>query len=33
MPRLTAELYTQFAESSKLETSIRTNLKGLGYDG
>jgi len=33
MPRLVAELHGQFAESAKLETAIRANLKGLGYDG
>ena len=26
-----AELESQFAESAKLETAIRANLKGLGY--
>jgi type I restriction enzyme M protein len=31
MPRLVAELHAQFAESAKLETAIRNNLKGLGY--
>ena len=31
MPRLVAELAGQFAESSKLESQIRANLKGLGY--
>lgn len=31
MPRLVAELNAQFAESAKLETTIRNNLKGLGY--
>ena len=31
MPRLVAELHGQFAESAKLESAIRTNLKGLGY--
>ncbi|MBK8477262.1 MAG: SAM-dependent DNA methyltransferase [Opitutaceae bacterium] len=31
MPRLVAELNAQFAESAKLEASIRANLKGLGY--
>ena len=31
MPRLVAELESQFAESAKLETAIRNNLKGLGY--
>ncbi len=31
MPRLVAELNSQFAESAKLEASIRANLKGLGY--
>ena len=32
MPRLVAELSSQFAESAKLEKAIRANLKGLGYD-
>ncbi|MCA9233247.1 MAG: SAM-dependent DNA methyltransferase [Planctomycetales bacterium] len=31
MQRLTSELYEQFAESSKLENAIRSNLEGLGY--
>ena len=31
MSRLTVELAGQFAESSKLEQSIKANLKGLGY--
>jgi type I restriction enzyme M protein len=31
MPRLIAELNAQFAESARLEASIRANLKGLGY--
>jgi type I restriction enzyme M protein len=31
MKRLTAQLEEQFAESAKLETQIRRNLKGLGY--
>lgn len=31
MPRLVAELDVQFAESAKLEASIRQNLKELGY--
>ncbi|HEY2953300.1 MAG TPA: class I SAM-dependent DNA methyltransferase [Verrucomicrobiae bacterium] len=31
MPRLVAELHAQFAESAKLERSIKANLKGLGY--
>jgi type I restriction enzyme M protein len=30
MPRLVAELHTQFAESAKLEKTIKTNLRGLG---
>jgi type I restriction enzyme M protein len=30
-PRLAAELKSQFAESAKLETAIKGNLKGLGY--
>ena len=33
MPRLVAELYAQFAESTKLEKAIKANLKGLGYGG
>ncbi|MCS6244752.1 MAG: SAM-dependent DNA methyltransferase [Opitutus sp.] len=33
MPRLVAELAAQFAESAKLETQIRANMKGLGYAG
>ncbi|MEJ1936491.1 N-6 DNA methylase, partial [Nostoc sp. NIES-2111] len=33
MARLVAELESQFAESAKLETAIRENLKGLGYGG
>ncbi len=32
MPRLVAELQSQFAESAKLEAAIRANLKGLGYE-
>ena len=31
MPRLVAELHTQFAESAKLEKAIKKNLGGLGY--
>jgi len=31
MPRLVAELHTQFAESAKLEADIKRNLAGLGY--
>ncbi len=31
MARLVAELDGQFAESAKLETAIRANLKGLGF--
>jgi type I restriction enzyme M protein len=31
MPRLVAELESQFAESAKLEAAIRANLKGIGY--
>jgi|GEM_PF-2212681 hypothetical protein len=31
MPRLVAELESQFMESAKLEAAIRNNLKGLGY--
>ena len=30
MPRLTAELHAQFAESAKLEQAIKANLGGLG---
>ena len=33
MPRLVAELKSQFAESAKLELSIEANLKRLGYGG
>ena len=33
MPRLVAELHAQFAESAKLEQSIKANLRGLGYGG
>ena len=32
MPRLVAELQAQFAESAKLEQTIKANLKGLGYE-
>ena len=31
MPRLIAELESQFAESAKLEAAIRVNLAGLCY--
>ncbi|MCP5556685.1 MAG: SAM-dependent DNA methyltransferase [Verrucomicrobiaceae bacterium] len=31
MPRLVAELHAQFAESAKLEQSIRKNLESLGF--
>lgn len=31
MKRLTAELKGQFAESAKLESAIKENLKKLGY--
>lgn len=31
MARLTATLEEQFAESARLETAIRENLRGLGY--
>ncbi len=31
LPSLVAELHAQFAESARLETAIRANLKGLGY--
>jgi type I restriction enzyme M protein len=33
MPRLVAELGTQFAESARLEQAIKANLRGLGYGG
>ncbi|KXU89940.1 DNA methyltransferase [Paraburkholderia monticola] len=33
MPRLAAELYAQYAESTKLEQAIKANLKRLGYGG
>jgi type I restriction enzyme M protein len=33
MPRLVTELHAQFAESAKLEKTIKANLKGLGYGG
>jgi type I restriction enzyme M protein len=33
MPRLVAELESQFAESANLEQAIRANLRGLGYGG
>ncbi len=33
MPRLIAELNVQFAESARLEQTIKANLKGLGYGG
>jgi len=33
MPRLVAELEAQFAESARLEQTIRANLRGLGYGG
>jgi type I restriction enzyme M protein len=33
MPRLVAELNSQFAESAKLEQAIKANLRGLGYGG
>lgn len=32
MTRLTTQLKTQFAESNQLETEIKNNLKGLGYE-
>jgi len=32
MPRLIAELNSQFVESAKLELAIKANLKGLGYE-
>jgi len=31
MPRLIADLRSQFAESAKLETAIKTNLRSIGY--
>lgn len=31
MPRLVAELHTQFSESAKLEQAIKANLKRLGF--
>jgi len=31
MPRLVAELNSQFAESAKLEQAIKASLGGLGY--
>ncbi len=31
MPHLVAELHVQFAESAKLESTIRANLEKLGY--
>jgi type I restriction enzyme M protein len=33
MGRLVAQLHGQFAESTKLERSIKANLRGLGYGG
>ena len=33
MPRLVAELHSQFEESAKLERAIKANLSGLGYGG
>ena len=33
MQRLAVELNSQFAESAKLEQSIKANLRGLGYGG
>jgi type I restriction enzyme M protein len=33
MPRLVAELNSQFEESAKLEQAIKANLRGLGYGG
>ena len=33
MQRLTSELNEQFAESARLEATIRGNLEGLGYGG
>ena len=32
MPRLVAQLHEQFAESQRLEQTIRSNLASLGYD-
>jgi hypothetical protein len=31
VPRLGAELHTQFAESAKREQVINANVRGLGY--
>ncbi len=33
MTRLVSELHAQFAESAKLEKSIKANLRGMGYGG
>jgi type I restriction enzyme M protein len=33
MPRLIAELNSQFTESARLEQAIKNNLKGIGYGG
>lgn len=32
MARLTAELKAQFAESARLESTIRENLRRMGYE-
>jgi len=32
MKRLAGALHEQFVESTKLESPIRENLKGLGYE-
>jgi len=31
MPRIIAELNSQFVESARLEQAIKANLKGLGF--
>jgi hypothetical protein len=33
MPRLVAELQTQFVEAAKLEQAIKEKLQVMGYDG
>jgi type I restriction enzyme M protein len=33
MPRLVAELNSQFEESAELEQAIKKNLSGVGYGG
>ena len=32
MKRLTSELRKQFKQSDELETAIKQNLKGIGYE-